>query len=196
MTRSADPPPDAPSPARRSPLVGTLPLIVLTAGLFVASYLVFQWDPRLGPYNFPLYGLLLTLGFIAAIGAVVSWFFATDGSVPARAPMEDGDEKGTDAARSRRDDFGRPVPEVTRRSSGEQPASGVGRAVAAGGHSTDPWNEDVLPPVVPHGPRPVLTTPDDPGDIARALEEIADIQRELATRRPGTVPPTDRSTRA
>jgi hypothetical protein len=182
--READPA-DAP-PHVRSPILGTLPLIVLTGALFVGAYFVHQVAPTTGPYNFPLWGLLMTLGFIAAIGAVVSWFFATD--EPSRnAPTTDVDSGAGDlVSRRARGDFGRPVPEVARAAT---PSASAARAA-------EPWNEDLLPPVAPHRPRPVLTTPDDPGDIARALDEIADIQRELAAPRSTTGNPRESPARA
>ncbi|MGC2360065.1 MAG: hypothetical protein WA691_07165 [Thermoplasmata archaeon] len=176
MNPSAQPAAD-PDPV--SPLVGTLPLIGLTAALLGGAYLIHLGFPRLGPSNFPLWGLLLTLGFVAAFGAVVSFFFATDETESSVPSAEAESPKG----RTSRSDFGRPIPDLTPKTPPSPLTSGTGLAAAAGGAPPAPWDEDVLPPVPARGPRPVLTTPDDPGDIGRALEEIADIQRELSARR-------------
>jgi len=150
--------------------------------LFAASYLIYLSHPRLGPANFPLWGLLLTLGFVAGIGSVASWFFATDEAEPAPSSPAEAVAEDASPARSSRNDFGRPIPDLAPRTGADGPSSGVGRAVVAGGTAAEPWDEDSLPPAATHGPRPVLTTPDDPGEIGRALEEIEEIQRQLATR--------------
>jgi hypothetical protein len=186
-----------PEPEPKSGLVGTLPLLALTFLLFLGAYLVYLGAPHLGPINFPLWGLLLVLGFVAAIGSVVSWFFATDDR-PAR--VRDPAPAAHEAAPERhasREDFGRPAPALAPRNAPAVAPSGLGRAAAvAGTTAAAPWDEDALPPVSARGPRPVLTTPDDPGEIGRALEEIADIQRQLATRPPPTATRAEASARA
>ncbi len=200
MTASSESEPPGPSTGRRSSFFGTLPLIVLTGILFAGAYLVYLRASRLGPGNFPLWGLLITLGFVAAIGAVVSWFFATDVDGVSSKGIEtpSGDARG--AGHGPRNDLGRPVPDLGARPAAPGPSSGLGRAVAVADPSAarhpEPWDEDALPPVAARGPRPVLTTLDDPGDIGRALEEIADIQRELSTRRVTPVAASESPTRA
>ena len=156
----------------RNPLWGTLPLLTVTVLLFVGAFVLLFMEPRAGAGRFPLWSLLFTLGIVAAIGSTISWFYAEDEAEP-----ESIASGVAPVPTPRRSDFGRPLPEV-----GGRPAPG--RPVPAGARDTAPWDEDVLPPVVAHGPRPVLTTLDDPGEIGRALEEIAEIQRQLATRRP------------
>jgi hypothetical protein len=149
---------------------GTLPLLSATMLLFLGAFAMFTFAPHAGAGRFPLWSLLFTLGIVAAIGSTFSWFYASDEPDDSESPL--------DAALSpagRRPDFGRPVPEV-----GPRPSATVEGAVGASG--TKPWDEDVLPPAVAHGPRPILTTLDDPGEIGRALEEIAEIQRQLAAR--------------
>ena len=162
-----------------------MPLLVLTALLFLGAFVLLAVEPRMGAGRFPLWSLLFTLGIVAAIGTTVSWFYASDAgetepaaSVPAAPPVV------------RRLDFGRPSPEVGTRSNPTRPVR------AANAEKTAPWDEDVLPPVVPRGPRPVLTTLDDPGEIGRALEEIADIQRQLAARPPASAAGATASARA
>ncbi|MCI4339395.1 MAG: hypothetical protein L3J68_03580 [Thermoplasmata archaeon] len=170
-------------PPPKSGFVATLPLLVLTFALFLGSYLVYLEAPHLGPVNFPLWGLMLTLGFVAAIGSVVSWFFATDDR---GSTVEEEEPTSSDAAPDPplpRKAFGRPAPELVPPIAPLGPSSGLGHAAAvAGTKPAAPWDEDALPPVSARGPRPVLTTLDDPGEIGRALEEIADIQRQLTTR--------------
>lgn len=156
-------------------------MIGLTAGLLIMSDVFFAYEPHAGPAHFPLWGLLLTLGLVAAVGASVSWFFATDEPTPETLPRaKTGGARSS--ARSERKDYGRPAPEVASGS-----PSGRGSAVPPAVVVSEPWNEDVLPPATAHGPRPVWTTPDDPGEIAQALEEIAEIQRQL-TARPRSLP--------
>jgi hypothetical protein len=184
MTTTVQVTPEVESSDPPSPVAGTLPLILLTAVLFAGAFAAYRIAPRLGPDNFPLWGLLLTLGFVAAIGSAVSWFFAVDEPAPvapARVVVEVTPASTRTEARS---ELGRPAPEVVAARPVSPPSVGSGVGVAATLTPAEPWNEDALPPVSPRGPRPVLTTLDDPGDIGRALQEIADIQRELSTRRP------------
>jgi hypothetical protein len=192
MNPPARPAPDVEPDDPVSAFVGTLPLIGLTAALFAGAYLIHLEYPRLGPGNFPLWGLLLTLGFVAAIGAAISWLFATDETDSTEASTEAESPRG----RASRSELGRPLPDLAPPASPSPPSSGVGRAVAGGGAAPPPWDEDVLPPVVARGPRPVLTTLDDPGDIGRALEEIADIQRELSARRASALSTSETPARA
>jgi hypothetical protein len=187
---------DDPGISLHSQLLGALPLIVLTGFLFVATYLTYHAYPKVGPYNFPLWGLLMTLGFVAAIGAVVSGFFATDGPVPPRAPRGRGSGARPPDGSDSRADFGRPVPLAPTTGKSAGTAGGPARPAAIAQPQAKPWDEDVLPPVPPRGPRPVLTTLDDPGEIGRALQEIADIQRELAARQSPVRTSTETPTRA
>ncbi len=182
-------------PTSRSPppvehgsgLWGTLPLLVLTALLFVGAVLVYLTYPQIGPDHFPIWGLLLTLGFVAAIGSTVSYFWAVD-----EPTAEATGAGGQTPVAPGRADLGRPAPDVVRR---PDPA-GTAPTAGAAGSSADPWDEDVLPPAAPKGPRPVLTTPDDPGDIGRALEEIAEIQRQLVVRTKAPTPSAEAPARA
>jgi hypothetical protein len=171
------------APDKLDALSGTLPMIVLTALLLVGSYLTYLSYRQIGPDRFPIWGLLLTLGIVAALGSIVSWFFATDeGSV---APGEEGEQRSRPAGSPKiaRGDYGRPAPDLVSPPNTSEPVlGGTAPTGEAAAHDSAPWSEDGLPPAAPRGPRPVLTTPDDPGDISRALEEIAEIQRQLASR--------------
>jgi hypothetical protein len=179
-----------------SALRGTLPLILLTAALFVGSYAVYALYPDRGPYNFPLWGLLLTLAFVAAIGAVVSWFFAVDDTEAVAKEARATTTPTPSSTEGSRSDFGRPVPEVSARRPSATAPAGNARPATPARPSVAPWDEDAIPPLATRGPRPVLTTPDDPGDIARALEEIEEIQRQLAIRPTGTASSAEASARA
>jgi hypothetical protein len=138
----------------------SMPLFVVTVGLFVGSVVVFDLAPAAGPGGFPLWGLLLTLGFIAAIGTTVSWFFAngaTTGAAPDRPARDDPSRNG------------RPLPEV-QRTAPVPPAP--------------EWDESGIPQrPPPTRPRPVATpAPPPPDDVVLALEEIAEIEEELENR--------------
>lgn len=154
-----------------SPLRGSLPLLILTSLLFLGAFVLLAVEPRMGAGRFPLWSLLFTLGIVAAIGTTISWFYASE-----QEEADAGPPVPAAPFAARRTDFGRPSPEV-----GARP-NPIRTVRAIGAEKTAPWDEDVLPPVVPRGPRPVLTTLDDPGEIGRALEEIAEIQRQLAAR--------------
>ncbi|MGI0071064.1 MAG: hypothetical protein ACRECT_03205 [Thermoplasmata archaeon] len=175
MTRNAVAPRPERTEENESALEATLPLIVVAGGFFVISLWIRASDPRYGPAHFPIWSLLFLLGFIAALGAIVSLFFAAGD----KAETEDQPAARPGARR----EFGRPMPDaVTERSVSESATPSAGFAVATS-VTPEPWSEDALPPVSARGPRPILTTPDDPGDIGRRLEEIAEIQRDLMNRR-------------
>ena len=190
MSNAGDRPSDRGGSESWRGFVASVPLLSVTGALFIGSYVVYREYPNVGPDHFPLWGLLLTLGFVAAIGSVLSWFFATGtDETEVTARDDQAGDASPDSPVPRRE-FGRPVPDraarppVPARSGIATPAvAAAGAGVTGGGGSASaPWDEDVLPPVAAKGPRPVLTTLDDPGEIGRALEEIADIQRQLTAR--------------
>jgi hypothetical protein len=151
-----------------SAFLASLPLFVVTVGLFAGSAIVYELARSVGPDGFPLWGLLMTLGFIAAIGTTVSWFFAKGAAEDAAAPA------GTLAVEP---EGGRPMPDVRR---DDSPAA------------TEDWDESTIP--VRPSPRPpvaaVAVSAPGPDDVERALDEIADIEEELEGRR---APPFARS---
>lgn len=183
MSSTPYPRADEPATDGLNSIIGTLPLLVLTAILFVGSYVTYLYSPHLGPDSFPLWGLMLTLGFVAAIGSVVSWFFAAEENEPAHSVTATDSEGSPPDGATSRAGFGRPAPDSVARRLSPPGVSNSVVEIAPKVLDVEPWDEDALPPVATHGPRPVLTTLEDPGDIGRALEEIADIQRQLATRR-------------
>jgi hypothetical protein len=144
----------------------SLPLIVVTVALFIGSVVVDRLDPTAGPGGFPLWGLLMTLGFIAAIGSTVSWFFAKG--------VADDATQGPTRTADTPDESGRPVPDVR-------------RAPEAG--TPEEWDESSLPvaPAPRAPPRAVATAPVAPDDVERALDEIAQIEEELEGRGPSSL---------
>lgn len=80
----------------------SVPLLITSAGLFLAGFVCYWFSVRVGPSAFSLWALLIVLGFVAAIGASVSWFFADE---EARMPSE---------PEVSREEMGRPRPEVAR----------------------------------------------------------------------------------
>jgi hypothetical protein len=142
----------------------SLPLFVVTVGLFVGSGVVYRAAPTAGPGGFPLWGLLMTLGFIAAIGATVSWFFAKGSAEDAAA-----DSASEPAPTRPPADAGRPSPDVLRPSEVAAP---------------EDWDESTIPVRTVSRPpvRPVAAAPVSPDDIERALDEIAEIEEELEGR--------------
>jgi hypothetical protein len=156
------------APARSSEWAAfsaSLPLFVVTVGLFIASGVVYSIARTAGPGGFPLWGLLMTLGFIAAIGTTVSWFFAKGAAEDAAASTEPVAEEP---------ETGRPIPDVRRVA--VKPAAEV-------------WDESTIPvrPTPPPASRPVATAPVAPDDVERALDEIARIEEELEGREPSPI---------
>jgi hypothetical protein len=147
----------------------SLPLFVVTVGLFTGSAVVFHIARTAGPGGFPLWGLLMTLGFVAAIGATVSWFFAKGAAdAPAADPSEETETFDTATG------SGRPAPDVLRASEVAVPEA---------------WDESTIP--VRRVPRPsvraVAPAPVASDDVERALDEIAQIEDELEGRGRSTV---------
>jgi hypothetical protein len=177
-------------------LLGTFPLIFVTAVLFAASYITFLADPLLGPDRFPFWILLVALAVVASIGCVVSFFFATDEEREAAPTDVQGQPADSSPSAKGTREFGRPSPAIEARATTSRSSGGPSAVAGRGRGSPAPWDEDVLPPLPARGPRPVLTTLDDPGDIGRALEEIADIQRQLAARPAARPAPADAPARA
>lgn len=87
-----------------SPIVAALwesaPLLGASIALFAAGYLCYEFHVSLGPSAFSLWALLLVLGFVAAIGASISWFFAEEEATPEEISLAQPPE------------LGRPRPEV------------------------------------------------------------------------------------
>ncbi len=142
-------------------LVHSFPLVLSAVALLVGGYVTWSDAPTAGPPIFPLWVLLVILGFVAAAGAIVS-FVVSDGRSP-----EDRADPSVDARRppsAPRADFGRPRPEAT---PAPVPTPSGGLAVAMAPFASRPaspadWSEDELP--LP-APRP----------LARPLAPIAPV---------------------
>jgi hypothetical protein len=151
--------PDLPQPHDEwAAFRASLPLFVVSVGLFVGSAIVLWQAPSAGPGGFPLWGLLLTLGFMAAIGTTVSWFFANGPPAEVAPAAAVGEPRN-----------GRPTPEVQR------PPPVV---------PAPEWDESGIPLRTSATPlRAPARAPDPPpDDVVRALDEIAAIEEELETR--------------
>jgi hypothetical protein len=179
--------------ARTDALVSSLPLILSALTLLLGGYVVWATAPRAGPPAFPLWDLLIVLGFIAAIGA---------GLALARpnAPAHGAEEAETDDSTlpsGSRSDFGRPRPDAVA-AGGTAPSGGLAVAMASlGGRPTPPavWSEDDLPLPVPRAPLPTVPAAGPPSPrsaaartrnpaVETALAELDDIQRDTTPRRP------------
>jgi hypothetical protein len=158
----------------REALLGTLPLLILVAFLFAAAYFIFLLNPALGTRDFPLWSLFVVLGAITSVGALVSWFYSEDRPDDGTAAERAASRPPPAAPANGREDFGRPVPEVVRP---------VAAPVVPG---NEPWNEDTIPAVSPPAAPTTMVATASSSDVERALEEIAQIQRDLASRRPPT----------
>ena len=135
-------------------------MLLVSGGLFATAALLLDLAPHARPDGFPLWGFVLTLGAIAALGATFLWFSAP---APPTAPVTDPREPWPDPA------LGRPLPEV-RQSPRAPPAAAS-------------WDESVLPvrrAAPPRRPVPVRARP--PDDVERALAEIAEIEEQLEVR--------------
>lgn len=136
----------------------SFPLLATSAVLFVAGAVSWARGIVIGSVRFPLVALLVALGFMAAIGAVLSWFFAEGPTqlVEPRAP-----EKPISRPADTEERPGRPPPLV----------------VAA----PAPWDEG---PVERPTPRPLTHSAKlARADLQQALQELDGLQQELTTRR-------------
>jgi hypothetical protein len=146
------------------------PLILGSAALFVAGVVSWWVGVRVGPPRFPLWALLVVLGFVMAIGAVLSWFLSEGESVPV---PDDGQAAALPPDSSRRDgELGRPVPDVRR--TGHRPTLS---SVAP------PWDEGEIEAPHPKPSGPPLPRPWSDADAEVAFQELEGIQREIASRR-------------
>jgi hypothetical protein len=155
----------------------SLPLLLVAIVLLATGAVAWILNVAVGPARFPLGVILLTLGFIAGIGATLSWFFAgsprrvrreTRAPPAEPAPVVEG-------ARA----TGRPVPDV--RVAPTAPA-------VRGSRPPEPW-EETLPA---ESMRPGMTWPagSSPDPETRALiEELERITRDLAPARTAASPP-------
>ena len=147
----------------------TLPLLIASAVLFAAGAVTWWAGVRVGPPRFPLWALLVVLGFVAAIGSVLAAFLGGDETVtvPPATDKEIEDARSTPPAV----ELGRPAPDVRRP---EQPPV-VPSAV--------PWDEG---PVESSRPAPVAAPAPRPWtdvDAEVAMRELEGIEQEIAPRR-------------
>jgi hypothetical protein len=130
---------------------------------------------RLGPSEFSFWGLLLVLGFVAAIGAVLSWFWAT-GSRPERSETAPR-SKVAESAPERDAHLGRPAPEV------RAPPP----PVVVSSPSPPPWDEGPIVASRLESRTLAAPRPWTDADAEVALMELEGIQREIVPRRKSPV---------
>lgn len=126
----------------------SVPLLLTSVALFVAGGVAGALRVEVGPGGFPLVGILVALGFVAAIGSVLSWFFAGD---PARVLVAEATVTGprgrTDGQRA----GGHPPPRVR-----TDPTPPVKRAAV----EPPPWDEGPIPEPAFRRPREVPSVDD------------------------------------
>ena len=176
-------------------------MFLAATALFIGGYAVWRFNPSVGPGSFPLWDLLVILGFVSAIGGVVSWFYAVGDGGPVDiepAPPADLDPRPLEAKpRPRaaptpippRSDLGRPRPEASpgRRPTG--PASGFSAALATTPQHAPPWDEpedDLESPPVPLPTPPIEPIPRT--EVEQMLRELDGIERDASRRRGGAAP--------
>lgn len=157
---------------RKSALDGfreSVPLIA-TAGVFFAAG-VYAWIRGLtfGRAHYVLADLLIGLGFIAGIGATLSWFFAGE-------PSDQQDEKSSRTLEGRTSESyrpeGRPRPDVR-----IDPIS----SPRVKSQELPPWDEG---PVEPPRHRPSIHSAKfAQAELQQSLQELEGLQQELTTRR-------------
>lgn len=147
----------------------SVPLLATSLGLFAAGVVAWLARYQVGPPLLPIWALLLVLGFVAGIGAVISWFYA-EGPGPFRpaggADGEPGDALGVEPP------TGRPRPEV------RYEATSIPTTPTA---SPAPWDEGPidLAPVSSS----LLASRLRAAETEDALQELDGIQRAMGPRR-------------
>jgi hypothetical protein len=180
-------------------LVHSFPLVLSALALFVGGYVTWSDAPTAGPRIFPLWILLMTLGLVAAAGAIISFLVSDAGPFGARARRT---SEGGGPIVATRTDFGRPRPAATP-ATAPSPNGGLAVAMASlGSRPATPavWSEDDLP-LAPPRPAVRTTVPvagstvtprsgsapvsQNRAAIESALAELDDIQRDTTPRRVG-----------
>ena len=152
---------------RRSGLEAAFPLLVLTVVLFVAAGATYATFPTAGLGVLRIWGLFMTLGFIAAIGATLAWYFAVGPEDVSLGSSSRATHRGErNAAR----DGGRPAPAIT--------------AVGSVAPRPPAWSEEEVPFLPARHYRPVPSGAVATVDVGSALTEINGIEDELDARAP------------
>lgn len=147
----------------------SVPLLITSLVLFVAGYLAATSGAVMGSSRIPLYLPLVLLGFVAAIGSVLSWFFA--GRTYRR--KTEVEVQGNRSLTHRVDaEDGRPRPTVRRETLPEpQPAE----------PEPAPWDEGPASSLLLPSSR--LSSRSLPLDAGEAIRELEGIQRDMVSRR-------------
>ena len=153
----------------REGFVASAPLLATSAVLFVVAVFALMYGVTFAGGRFPLAGLLAGLGFIAAIGAVLSWFFAS-GTASEQGPKGSDERERAEPPSERLE--GRPRPDVRIDRSGQASHPSSEQA---------PWDEGPSEPPAPRPARyPTLAVNVDAQD---AIQELERIQQEVTSRR-------------
>jgi len=188
-----------PEPATPFLLRNGVGLFLAATGFFVVGGLDWWLFPPTGPGSFPLSTLLLLLGFVAAIGGTLAYFFGREDPFIERSTTRRPPATPTPRPAAVLE-YGRPRPEVRRVDSSSAPSSGLGAAVVAASAPpppqpappprTEPWVQTPAPPspksVAELVPEEISRNP--PG-VDDALAELTRIERDMGARR-GRVPPS------
>jgi hypothetical protein len=147
----------------------SLPLLVTSIVLLAAAVLAGARGIVVGSAKYPLAGLLATLGFVAAIGSVLSWFFA-GGSTrrPERHEASGQPPLRVDVPRTE----GRPRPNVR---------AGPVAASQSPPPAPAPWDEGLVDLPVP-GPFSGSSNARQT-ESQLAIQEINGIQHDVTSRR-------------
>jgi len=190
---AAEPAP-APAPSRWAGFAPSSPLFLAATALFIGGYAVWRFNPTVGPGSFPLWDLLVVLGFVSAIGGVVSWFFASgDGSVAeGERPVPSPSARYPPAKPRPRipatpvaaTEYGRPRPDVRLRSRSPGHASGSPGPLTTAPFR-DPMEERSDEEEGPPGPLPTpAAAPSPRPEVEEMLQELDGIERDASPRRP------------
>jgi len=192
---NTEPPEKAPV-SRWNGFAPSSPLFLAATALFIGGYAVWRFNASVGPGSFPLWDLLVVLGFVSAIGGVLSWFFAVGNgersdanALPAPEPVEPepprARPRSSVPSAASRSDLGRPPPTVVAPRRPASPASGFSAALATTPRHAPLYEEPDeafdSPPV------PLPTPPVEPiprTEVEQMLRELDGIARDVGRRHP------------
>lgn len=183
----------------------SVPLFAVAGVFFVAGVLVLHFDPHYGPGVFTLWALLIALGFVSAIGGVVSWLLTAEPPPAGASPRTERvtpparvtppvpptrREMPPPAPRRNRGEFGRPEPPARGRSEAPTYSPMPSDFEPAAPHPPE-WDEEGAREEDPYpvGDPAELVSVDD------ALRDLDGIERDLVprARRPASDPTSNPS---
>jgi hypothetical protein len=147
----------------------SLPLLVASILLFATGIVSWIRGIYVGPNQYPLAEVLIALGFVAAIGAVLSWFFA---GASFQEPRPSGTAKTEGGTVAPTEPEGRPRPHVS-----VEPTP-LPLPVAA---ETPPWDEG--PKTAPEAQTDPMAALAHHPEAQMTLAELDQIEAEVSARR-------------